>query len=59
MFKFIKKCFEDYHEVNQWFASQGMHIIHTPYGVIHYMDNHLLEKLNKTHDRSNSIPEKD
>lgn len=59
MFKFIKKWLSDYHEINAWYASQGIHIIHTPYGVVQYMDDAAIKRLNTVHDKSNAISKQD
>lgn len=59
MFKFLKQWFDEYNEITAWYASQGIHVIHTPYGVVHYIDRDTVERLNTMHDKPNAIPKKD
>lgn len=54
MWKFIKKWRDDYHAVNQYMADQGIHIYHTPFGIVHYVDERAIQRLNNN-DRSNSV----
>lgn len=53
MFKLIKKWFDDYREINQYMAEQGITILHTPYGALIHVDERIIEQLypKKDNDR--------
>ncbi len=55
MFKFIRKCLDDYHAVNDFMASQGLHVVHTPYACLFYIDDRVIQRLNNTDDRHDTI----
>jgi hypothetical protein len=56
MFKFIRKWLDDYHAVNDFMASQGLHVVHTPYACLFYVDDRVVQRLNNTDDRHDTIP---